>query len=119
MIRLNKHNKAMRNNIRENNKRVECQHNIGDLVLLDYKRRKLDQPHEGPFEMLNFDSNGTVLLQKGRAETKVNIRQLHPFWRRRCDTDMQEPVITQRTSHSTIASLTFAWMNNNLITNAL
>ena len=109
----------MRNNIGENDKHIEHQCNIEDLVLLNYKRRKLDQPHEGPFKILNFDSNRTVLLQKGRTETKVNTRQLHPFWRRRCDTDMQEPVITQRTSHSTIASLTFAWMNNNLITNAL
>ena len=74
MIRLNKHNKAIRNNIRENNKRIEYEYKVGDLVLLDYKNRKLDKPYEGPFEILNFYPNGTVLLQKGRTETKVNIR---------------------------------------------
>ena len=93
MIRLNKHNKAARNNIRENNKRIECECKVGYSVSLECKSRKLDKPYEGPFEILNFYPNGTVLLQKGSTETKVNMRQLHPFWRRRCNIGMQEPVI--------------------------
>ena len=93
MIRLNKHNKAARNNIRENNKRIEHECKVGDLVLLDCESRKLDKPCEGPFEILNSYPNRTVLLQKGRTKSKVNTRQLHPFWRRRHNIGMQEPVI--------------------------
>ena len=90
-IRENEHNIAMRNNIRENNKRIEHECKVVDLVLLDKKHRKLDDPCEGPCEIIQVYSNGTTTLQKERTETTVNIRQIHPFWRRRCNDAGSEP----------------------------
>ena len=46
-IRQNKHNIAIRNNIRKNNKRIEYEYKIGDQVLLDKKYRKLDLRYKG------------------------------------------------------------------------
>ena len=93
LIRQNKHSIAIRNNIKENSKRIEYEYNIGDEVLLDYNHRKLDQPYDGPYQITQIRNNSTITLQKGSIETTVNIRQLHPFWRRRCNGDRPEPVI--------------------------
>ena len=82
LIKQNKHNVAVRNNLRENSTRLEWDYRIGDKVLLDYKHRKLDNPYLGPYDIIGIKSNGTVRIQKGRTELTVNIRQLHPFWRR-------------------------------------
>ena len=82
LIKQNKHNVAVRNNLRENSTRLEWDYRIRDKVLLDYKHRKLDNPYLGPYDIIGIKSNGTVRIQKGRTELTVNIRQLHPFWRR-------------------------------------
>jgi len=82
LIRHNKHNTAIRNNIRENNTRLEWDYKLGDKVLLDYKHRKLDKPYLGPYDIIGINNNGAVKIQKGRTELTANIRQSHPFWRR-------------------------------------
>ena len=84
LIISNKRNTAIRNNLQENNKRIAWNCKVGDKVLLDYKHRKLDKPYLGPYDILQINSNGTIVIQKGRNELTVNIRQLHPFCRRSC-----------------------------------
>ena len=82
LIKSNKMKLALRNNMQENSRRLEWDYKVGDKALLDYQHRKLEKPYLGPYDVLSINSNGTVVIQKGRTELKVNIRQLHPFWRR-------------------------------------
>ena len=63
-------------------------------VLLDYENRKLDAPCEGPCDILKINDNGTFVNQKGRTELTVNVRQLHPFLRRRYNNCLPQPAIT-------------------------
>ena len=73
-IRDNKHNIAIRNNVRKNSKRIEHECKIGDQVLLDKKHRKLNDLCEGPCDITHINSNRTITLQKGNTETTVNVR---------------------------------------------
>ena len=92
-VRQNRHHQAIKNNIKENKTRLEREYKIGDQVLLDYENRKLDAPYEAPYDILKINNNGTFVIQKGRTELTVNILQLHPFWRRRCNDVLPQPVI--------------------------
>ena len=83
VIAARKQSIAEKNNQRENKGRIEYYYRVGDLILLDHKHRKLDAPYEGPYPIINLYSNGAVEVQKGNTLLKVNMRQLHPFWRRR------------------------------------
>ena len=74
---------ATNNNIRENKGRIEYFYRVGDFVLLNDKHRKLDDPYQGSFPIINLYSNGSVEIQKGSTLLKVNMRQIHPFRRRR------------------------------------
>jgi hypothetical protein len=40
---------------------------------------KMEQPREGPFSIVCVHANGTVTIQKGPIEERLNIRQVIPY----------------------------------------
>ena len=55
------------NNERKNAKRVKHKYQVGDKVLMQRtdSTRKLERPYDGPFQITEVFSNGTVAVQKG------------------------------------------------------
>ena len=39
----------------------------------------MEQPREGPFNIIRVHSNGTVTIQKVPIEERLNIRQIIPY----------------------------------------
>ena len=77
-----------KNNINENLKRLSCNYKGGDkiLILKTYlqKQRKLAQPYEGPYTIVEIFTNGTVKYEKklasGKKTTIINIRRIKPHF---------------------------------------
>ena len=69
------------NNRKENSKRIDHDYRVGDKVLLlkDGVLRKLKCPTEGPYEIIEVYSNGTVRIQHGLVQERLNIRRIKPF----------------------------------------
>ena len=63
-----------KNNINENLKRLSYNYKVGDkiLILKTYlqKQRKLAQPYEGPYTIVEIFTNGTVKYEKKLASAK-------------------------------------------------
>jgi len=58
-IKQQKQKKINYNNQRENNTRIPHTYEVGDLVLMrDKKARKLEMPHEGPYEITEVFNEG-------------------------------------------------------------
>ena len=68
-------------NARENSKRVDWDHKIGDSVLVSDNdiQRKLDYQLKGPYKIVQVYSNGTVRIQKGVVTERINIRRCTPY----------------------------------------
>ena len=66
---------------RENLKRIEHEYRVGDKVLLEKPGliSKLSAPRTGPFRITETYTNGTVRIQRGVVNERVNIRRLTPF----------------------------------------
>ena len=81
-IRHNKQQEVNRNNARENRGRVEHQYHIGDKVYLTRPgiQRKLSSPRDGPYEITQVHDNGTVHIQRGSVNERVNIRRITPVF---------------------------------------
>jgi putative ribosome biogenesis GTPase RsgA len=77
-----KHDQIIRDNIRENLKRVEHDYNVGDMVMLKKKGilRKLSRKKSGPYKITRVHTNGTVTIQKGISSERVNIRRIEPIF---------------------------------------
>ena len=69
------------NNQRENARRIKHTYSIGDRVLMERTNstRKLERPYDGPYEITNVFTNGTVAIQKGIVNERVNIRRIFPY----------------------------------------
>ena len=69
------------NNECENAKRVKHNYQVGDKVLMQRtdSTRKLERPYDGPYEVTEVFTNGTVALQKGIVNERVNIRRIFPY----------------------------------------
>ena len=85
-IRRHKQTIINKNKERENAKRVKYTYRAGDLVL--YSKRsgsKHSRHYDGPFEILEVYSNGTVKIARGdrRVKDRINIRLLTPYEPRR------------------------------------
>jgi hypothetical protein len=70
-----------RNNRRENASRISHDNKVGDKILL--KRpgthlRTLEAPRTAPHTVTTIYTNGTVRIQKGKVNERVNIRRLFP-----------------------------------------
>ena len=73
-----------RNNARENRGRVPHEYHVGDKVLLKKEGilRKLASPRDGPHTVTRVYNNGTVQLQHGAINERINIRRIIPYLER-------------------------------------
>jgi hypothetical protein len=70
-----------RSNISENASRISYDYKVGDKVLLKKPGkhlRKLEAPRTGPHTVAAIYTNGTLRIQKGNINERVNIRRLFP-----------------------------------------
>jgi hypothetical protein len=78
------HEKEMgRNNRRENTSRISHNYKVGDKVLLEITGKhfiKLEAPRTGPHTVIAIYTNGTLRVQKGKVNERVNIRRLFPYF---------------------------------------
>jgi hypothetical protein len=72
-----------RNNRRENAFRISRDYKVGDKVLLKKPGRhlrNLEAPRTGPHTVTAIYTNGTLRIQKGKVNERVNIRRLFPYF---------------------------------------
>jgi hypothetical protein len=72
-----------RNNTRENASRIHNDYKVGDKVLLQKPGkhlRKLEAPRTGPHTVTAIYTNGTLRIQKGKVNERVNIRRFSPYF---------------------------------------
>jgi hypothetical protein len=71
-----------KDNLRENKKRIDYDYQIGSQVYVTVTdiKRKLDAPKTGPFPITEVFTNGTVRIQKGNVNERINIRRLEPHF---------------------------------------
>jgi len=69
-------------NLRENRNRIDYDYSVGQQVYIvkDGIFRKLDSPKLGPFAIPEPYTNGTVRIQRGRVNKRINIRRLEPHF---------------------------------------
>ena len=81
-VSLRKQTQVDKDNQRENKKRVEHDYQVGDRAYItkDGIYRKLDGPKMGPFRITNLFTNGTVRIQRGIVNERINIRRLEPHF---------------------------------------
>jgi transposase InsO family protein len=80
LIHERKRKRIIENNARENARRIEHDYAIGERVLItkaDFN--KMETPREGPYPVLRVHANGTLTIQKGCTEQRINIRQCTPY----------------------------------------
>ena len=66
----------------KNAKRIEHEYRVGEKVLLEKPGlvSKLSAPRMGPYRITNTTyTNGTVRIQRGVVNERVNIRRLTPY----------------------------------------
>ena len=69
-----------KNNQRENAKRISYDYQVGQKVMmLKPNPNKMETPREGPYSIIRIHTNGTVTIQKGPVEDRLNIRQITPY----------------------------------------
>ena len=79
-IRQRKQKLIKQNNVRENDTRLPHTYQVGDMVLMRSKAaRKLELPYKGPYKITDVFRNGTVRIQIGPVEDRVNIRNIVPY----------------------------------------
>jgi hypothetical protein len=72
-----------RNKRRENTSRISHDYKVGDKILLKKPGkhlRKLEAPITGPHKVTAIYTNGTVCIQKGKVNQRVNIRRLFHYF---------------------------------------
>jgi hypothetical protein len=72
-----------RNNRRENASRISHDYKVGDKVLLKKASkhlRKLEGPRTGPHTVTSIYTYGTLHIQKGKVNVRVNIRRVFPYF---------------------------------------
>jgi hypothetical protein len=72
-----------RRNRRENSSRISHDYKVGDKILIKKPGkhlRKLEAPRTGPNTVTAIYTNGTVRIQKGKINDRVNIRGLFPYF---------------------------------------
>jgi hypothetical protein len=70
-----------RNNRRENASRISHYYKVGDKILLKKTGMhliKLEAPRTGPHTVAVIYTNGTLRIQKGKINERLNIRRLFP-----------------------------------------
>ena len=80
-IRGQKQQQIDRNIKHSNNKRIDYNYQVGDMVKLRvYDPSKLQERFKGPYRITQVFTNGTVhLLTKPGITTPINIRKIEPY----------------------------------------
>ena len=81
-LTLKKQLQVNKSNNRENLKRINHDYSVGDQVYIvrDKIHRKLDGPKTGPFDITDIYTNGTVRIQRGSVNERINIHRLEPHF---------------------------------------
>lgn len=71
-----------KNNDRENARRIDFDYTVGMRVLIkrDGILRKLEDRYDGPYTITQVYTNGTVRVQRGTVNERINIRRLAPYF---------------------------------------
>jgi hypothetical protein len=72
-----------RNNRRENASRIRHDCKVGDKIILKKPGKhliKLEAPRTGPHTVTAVYTNGTLRIQKGKVNERVNIRRVLPYF---------------------------------------
>ena len=71
-----------RSNTIENKKQIDFDYRIGTKVFLinDSIHRKAEDKNIGPYLIIEVFSNGTVRIQRGTINERINISRLSPFF---------------------------------------
>jgi hypothetical protein len=65
---------------RENDKQIDDDYAVGESIMkIKAGTLKMEQPREGPYNIICVDVNGTVTIQKGPIEERLNVRQVIPY----------------------------------------
>ena len=69
-------------NLRENKHRVDYDYTVGQDIYIknDGIQRKMDSPKQGPFKITEVFTNGTVRIQRGNVNERINIRRIEPHF---------------------------------------
>jgi len=83
-LRKRKRDSTIENNRRENAKRIKHIYDEGDMVMLTRKgiQGNFMQPRDGPYQVTQVYTNGTIQIQRGPIEQKVSIRRVVPYFER-------------------------------------
>jgi len=81
-ITLRKQKQVDRDNLRENARRITHDYAEQDKVYVtpDGINRKLDYRKKGPYTITQIYTNGTVRIQQGNVNARINIRRLEPYF---------------------------------------
>ena len=81
-MRLRKQRKIDYNNLQENKSRIAHEYKIGDKAYLLknvlVSKNALDR--EGPYDVIDINTNGAVAIRRGAIIQTVNIRHLLPHF---------------------------------------
>ena len=81
LIRERKQRAINENNQNENKKRIPQNYWVGDKVLyrVEWVSKYNENPYDGPYKIVQVNTNGTVRLKRGAVTDTVNIRLLKPY----------------------------------------
>ena len=81
-LTLKKQMQVDKSNELENSTRIDYDYKINDQVYVkaDGIQRKISTPKLGPFRITDVYTNGTVRIQKGVINERINIRRLEPHF---------------------------------------
>ena len=81
LIRGRRQQKIDDNTKQNNNKRIDYNYQIGDLVKLKVDDpAKLEERFKGPYRINQVFTNGTISMQtKPGIDTRINIRKIEPY----------------------------------------
>ena len=65
---------------RENLKRIPHAHHAGNKILIEKEANKYKKDKEGPYGVVQVNTNGTLVYQKGAVLDTVNIRRCTPYY---------------------------------------
>jgi hypothetical protein len=69
----------MKTTKKENDKQTDYDCAVSKLIMkIEDGTLKIEQPREGPFEIVCAHANGTVAMQKGSVAERLNMRQVIP-----------------------------------------
>ena len=84
-IRHQRQQRINQSNKRENAARLAHDYQIGEHVILATPGLlpKAKRPRTGPYKVTQVHNNGTITIQDGPVQQRVNIRRVTPYWKRK------------------------------------